>query len=122
MRKILSSFLCALMIMVIMTSCMSNNNNADNSNTGLENSSAEANSAQNTPDTSNFIGEEKAKDIALERAGINAEGVIFDRVELDRDDGVWHYEVELRQNKNEFDLDIKADDGTVLSFEKDYND
>lgn len=79
-------------------------------------------SPQQTPDTSGFIGEERAKEIALERAGISADGVRFDRVELDRDDGIWQYEVDFRAGKTEYDVDIKADDGTVLSFESDYND
>lgn len=78
--------------------------------------------SQTTPDTSAFIGEEKAKEIALERAGITADGVKFDRVELDRDNGIWHYEIDFRVDRTEYDIDIKADDGTVLSFESDYDD
>ena len=76
----------------------------------------------NTPDTSGFIGEEKAKEIALERAGLTADAVIFDRVELDRDDGVWQYEIDFRQDRTEYDVDIKADDGTIISFETDFDD
>lgn len=69
----------------------------------------------------NFIGENAAKDIALKKAGTTADGVIFDRVELDFDDGVWQYEIEFRQNRVEYDVDVKADDGKVLSFERDYD-
>ncbi len=72
---------------------------------------------QNTSQTA-LIGEEKAKEIALSKAGISAEGVVFDRVELDNDDGVQRYEVEFRQGNIEYDVDIKADDGAVLKFEK----
>lgn len=78
--------------------------------------------AQNTADASQFIGEEKAKEIALSQTGITAEGVIFDRVELDNDDGVWQYEIEFRKGNTEYDIDIKADDGTVLKSEKDIDD
>lgn len=77
---------------------------------------------QTFPDNSNFIGEEKAKQIALGKAGISTDGVVFDRVELDFDKGIWHYEVEFRQGRTEYDVDIKADDGTVLSYESDYDD
>lgn len=77
---------------------------------------------QANPDTSNFIGEERAKEIALERAGISADGVRFDRVELDRDNGVWQYENNFRKDRMEYDVDVKADDGTVLSYESDYDD
>ena len=66
-----------------------------------------------------LIGEERAKEIALERAGISADGVFFDRVELDRDNGVLRYEVEFKQGLTEYDAEIKADDGSILSWEVD---
>ncbi len=69
-----------------------------------------------------FIGEEAARGIALQRAGLSAAAVVFERTELDRDNGVWQYEVEFRQGAVEYDVDIKADDGTVLKFEKDIDD
>ncbi len=75
-----------------------------------------------TPDASTFIGEEKAKEIALSRAGLSVADVRFDRVEFDRDGGVWHYEVEFRQGRTEYDAEIKADDGTVLKWEVDWDD
>ena len=71
---------------------------------------------------SNYIGEEKAKDIALERAGLSASEVVFERTELDNDDGVWQYEVEFHKDRTEYSVEIKADDGTILSYEADYND
>ena len=74
------------------------------------------------PDTSKFIGEERAKQIALEKAGISSDGASFVRLELDRDDGIWKYEVEIRQGRTEYDIDIKADSGEIISFETDYND
>ncbi|MBO5955777.1 MAG: PepSY domain-containing protein [Clostridia bacterium] len=70
-------------------------------------------------DSSKFIGEERAKEIALEKAGITSEGVKFEKVKLDNDDGVWQYEVEFRKDRTEFDVDIKADDGTILSWDID---
>lgn len=77
--------------------------------------------SQPMPDTSAFIGEEKAKEIALEKAGITADGVHFDRIELDRDNGIWQYEIDFRVDRTEYDIDVKADDGTVLSFESEYD-
>ncbi len=70
-------------------------------------------------DKSQFIGEEKAKSVALEKAGLSADAVTFDKVELDRDDGVWQYEVEFRKDRTEYDADIKADDGSILSWDVD---
>lgn len=70
-------------------------------------------------DKANFIGEESAKSIALEKAGLSADNVTFDKVELDCDDGVWQYEVEFRKDRTEYDADIKADDGSILSWDVD---
>lgn len=67
----------------------------------------------------NFIGEEKARQIALEKAGITNDGVTFDRVELEKDDGVWQYEIEFRKDGVEYDADIKADDGKIISWDID---
>ncbi len=69
-----------------------------------------------------FIGEDKAKEIVLAKAGLSAEEVSFDRIELDRDDGVWCYEVEFGKDRTEYDAEIKADDGTVLSWDVDSHD
>ena len=82
----------------------------------------EANVPAEQPREDNFIGEERAKQIALDRAGLSADDVVFERVELDFDDGVWEYEVEFRQGRTEYSADIKADDGTVISWEKDIDD
>lgn len=78
-----------------------------------------AKNASGTIDISSFIGEDKAKELVLNRAGLSADDVIFDRVELDNDGGVWHYEVEFRKDFVEYDADVAANDGTILSWEVD---
>lgn len=70
-------------------------------------------------DDSKFIGIEKAKDAALQKAGIPADGVTFEKAELDNDDGVWHYEVEFRKDNTEYEADVKAEDGTILKWDVD---
>ena len=80
-----------------------------------------SNQPANIPDMSGFIGEERVKEIALERAGISANGVVFNRIELERDNGVWQYEIEFREARTEYDADIDATDGTVLKWEIDYD-
>ena len=72
-------------------------------------------------DKSKFIGEQRAKEIAIEKAGVPVDGVIFDRVTLEMDDGVWKYEVEFKKDYTEYDAEIKAIDGTVLKWEIDTN-
>ena len=73
-------------------------------------------------DKSKFIGEEEAKKKALERAGLSAEEVKFERVELDYDDGVWQYEVDFQKDRTEYDVDVKADDGKILKYETETDD
>ena len=80
-----------------------------------------ATTLESAPDTSSFIGEDKAKELALQAAGITNEGVVFEKAELDRDNGITKYEVEFRQGTTDWDVDIKADDGTVLEIDKDTN-
>ena len=76
---------------------------------------------QNAPavNEEQFIGEERALEIALEKAGVSADNIFAKRVTLDFDDGVWHYEVEFKQGKYEYEADIKATDGSILSWDID---
>ena len=75
-----------------------------------------------TVDTGNFIGEEKAKEEALAKAGITADGVKFEKVDLELDDGVWVYEIDFTKDNHEYDVKVKADDGIILEYEKDRKD
>lgn len=72
---------------------------------------------KDNPDASSFISAEKAKQIALDRAGISAEGAYFDRVELERDNGIWHYDIEFKKDHIEYDAEISATDGKILKWE-----
>lgn len=64
----------------------------------------------------NYIGSEKAQQIALENAGLSADSVTFIRTHLDYDDGRAEYEVEFYQGNVEYDYDIDAVSGTILSY------
>ncbi|MBQ3518364.1 MAG: PepSY domain-containing protein [Clostridia bacterium] len=66
-----------------------------------------------------FITPEEAKRIALDHAGVSAEDAVFDRTERDYDNGIYHYEVEFRVGLIEYEYDIHAETGEILSFEKD---
>ena len=67
----------------------------------------------------NYISSEKAQQIALENAGLSADGVTFIRTHLDYDDGRAEYEVEFYQGNMEYDYDIDAVNGTILSYDHD---
>lgn len=65
---------------------------------------------------STAITEDQAREIALADAGLTAEEVTFLKTKLDRDDGRLVYDVEFyTADYTEYDYEIDAADGTVLS-------
>jgi len=73
----------------------------------------------NNIDEAVTVTEEQAKAIALERAGLTAEEVVFTEVSLDYDDGRKEYEIEFRKDRTEYTAEISAVDGTIISWEID---
>lgn len=73
---------------------------------------------QAAPSGGEQIGEERAKQIALEHAGVNEADTQRLRVEFDYDDGRAEYEVEWDVGRMEYDYEIDAYTGEILSFEK----
>ena len=72
-----------------------------------------------TVDKSEFITEDEAKEIALDKAGVDESEVTFARVELDKDNGVWEYEVEFKVGRTEYEADIDALTGEIRKWEVD---
>ena len=70
-------------------------------------------------DSSSYIGEEKALQIALEHAGLAAADLTFSKVKLDFDDGKWTYDTEFYAGNQEYDYEIDAVTGDILSFDYD---
>lgn len=66
----------------------------------------------------NMISADQAQEIALKEAGA---GQIVE-LDLDSDDGVSHYDIEIMAGNEEFELEINAADGKVLKFERDDRD
>lgn len=67
----------------------------------------------------NVIGKQKAKEIALKQAGVSESDAQRMMVKPDWDDGVRIYEVEFTANGREYDYEIDAETGTVLSQDSD---
>ena len=65
------------------------------------------------------IGEEKAKEIALEKAGLKASEADFIKLKKDYDDGRYVYEGEILAGRTEYEFEICAETGRVLDFEID---
>lgn len=74
--------------------------------------------------SSAYIGEEEAKRAALAHAGLAADQISLIRAKLEFDDGRWVYDVEFfTPSHEEYDYEIDAYTGTVLSydFDAEYN-
>ena len=66
------------------------------------------------------ITAERAREIALNHAGLTASQVTFARADLDRDDGRLVYDVEFyTSDYKEYDYEIDASTGAVLSYDYD---
>lgn len=79
-------------------------------------------SSTGTTNESQFIGGEKAKEIAFASARVTATSVTNLEVELDCDDGILIYEVEFNAGRNEYEYDINAKDGNIVKSSIDVND
>ncbi|WP_016699911.1 PepSY domain-containing protein [Actinoalloteichus spitiensis] len=64
------------------------------------------------------ISYEEAERIALERVP----GARVTEVELDEDDGRYEWEIELRKDRMEYDIDIDAVTGDIIGYEEDRDD
>ena len=71
------------------------------------------------PSTKNSISLSKAKSIALKHAKLTAKQVRFVKAKADYDDGVKVYEIEFTHKGMEYEYEISAKTGKILSFEKD---
>ena len=80
--------------------------------------------ATNTPATNapaKDIGLDAAKGIALKNAGLSASDVTFTKAKLDRDDGIYEYEIEFISGSTEYEYTIRAEDGAILEKDVDYD-
>ena len=68
----------------------------------------------NNSNTKKYIGEDRAKEIALKDAGVSAADATFLHAHLDRDDRVIDYDVEFYYDGKEYDYEINAYTGDIL--------
>ena len=70
--------------------------------------------------SSGYIGETRAKQIALNKAGVSSSKAEFTRVKLDYDDGIRVYDVEFYAGDYEYEVEINARTGVVYDYDKDF--
>lgn len=66
-----------------------------------------------------YIGETKAKEIALTHAKVKEADAKFTKVRLDKDDAKAEYEIEFYVGQKEYEYDIDAVTGAVTEYEVD---
>lgn len=86
---------------------------------------ASGSAGENTPaaaDASEYITEDEAKAAALSHAELSESEVTFIKVRLDREDGQQVYDVEFYSGNAEYDYEINASTGEIVSFDYDVED
>ena len=68
-----------------------------------------------TTNTAKYIGVDKAKQIALSHAGLSAGKVRFTKAKFERDDGISQYEIEFETSTTEYEYEIDAVSGKIIS-------
>ena len=90
--------------------------NVSNNNSSSTN---KPNTNTNSNTSSNKISADKAKKIALNHANLTSNQVSYVQVEADFDDYTPSYDVEFYHNNVEYSYEINANNGNIISFEKD---
>ena len=132
MRKLTVAAIIAVMAAGVFTGCGNAGTAQMNSATGTtaesQNSGTQDDDAQNVDQSANGtadqtgsnagnsdIGEDAALQAALEAAGVSEKDASRVRVSLDRDDGRMVYDVRFDAGQKEYDYEIQASDGQVVS-------
>ncbi|MCD7727079.1 MAG: PepSY domain-containing protein [Ruminococcus sp.] len=70
-----------------------------------------------TTSSSSYISVSKAKQIALNKAGLSESQVTFEKAKLEEDDGIMVYEIEFKCSGIEYECTINALSGKILEYE-----
>ena len=85
----------------------------------IENYTIPAQTAAQSNNTAGDIGIEKAKEIAMSHAGVSPGSISFVKAKLDTEDGVKVYDIEFYSGNVEYDYEINAATGAIVSFDQD---
>ena len=77
----------------------------------------------NNSNTGSYISVDKAKEIAVGKAGLSVSGVTFQKAKLDYDDGRAVYEIEFFSGGVEYECEVDASTGAILDYssEREYH-
>ncbi len=71
--------------------------------------------------SNDYIGVDRAKEIALNHAQMNESDVQFAKAKLENDDGGVEYEIEFYSGRTEYEYTIDAVSGNIIEYDVDYD-
>ncbi len=71
--------------------------------------------------SNDYIGVDRAKEIALNHAQLSESDVQFAKAKLENDDGGVEYEIEFYSGRTEYDYTIDAVSGNIIEYDVDYD-
>ena len=121
MRKKIALILVVVMAVFMIAGCSGNDDAANQTEPGAGTETTAAEGADTndaaTDQKQDLIGEKKAKEIALKKVKGAKESDII-KFKLDQDDGRQEYEGEIIYDGKEYDFEIDAISGDILSWEE----
>lgn len=112
-KRLLSLLTIAVLLLSLFSACKKPADNQKAQNP--------AGAGQSQQQAGQEITAEEAENIALTHAGLTREEVSRLHTEKDFDDGVSYYEVQFEKDRLEYEYEIKAEGGNILSFDKDHD-
>ena len=75
---------------------------------------------QPIPENTQKLTKEQALEIALKHLGFSADQITRLRTEYEIDDGIPQFDIEFHQGDWEYEFEIHAENGKILSYDKDH--
>ena len=75
---------------------------------------------QPVPENTQKLTKEQALEIALKHLGFTADQITRLRTEYEIDDGIPQFDIEFHQGDWEYEFEIHAENGKILSYDKDH--
>lgn len=123
MKKIIVCLLAISCFAVFIGGCAASGTESDVSETSLQTDTTQttelAVASPTDSASSTYIEESEAKTVALEHAEVTESEVTYVNVKLDYDDGRTVYDIEFYTGNTEYDYEIDAYTGDILSYDYD---
>lgn len=124
MKKVIFTMLMVSLLAISVAGCASTQDVApSNANEAvspaISGTSSVNETTTSTGNSTDNITADRAKKIALAHAGLTEVNVTFVKAKLDTDDGRQEYEIEFYNGSTEYDYDIDAATGEILSYDSD---